>query len=144
MNEPTDQEHAVRAGLDRRAVLRRGAVLGGAVAWSTPIVQSLASPAFAAGSPLCETRVQDEDCVRIYDDTPDCCACVESHPELPLAEALALCATQGACVQIGVEVCGEEEEKPPPKSPPKSPPPSVNPPPGGEQVGVPTVIPAGS
>ena len=36
-------------GISRRDVLRRGAIVGGVV-WSVPIVQSLASPAFAAGS----------------------------------------------------------------------------------------------
>jgi hypothetical protein len=139
MDEPRAGEEPVRTQPDRRAVLRRGAVLGAALAWSTPAVQSLASPAFAAGSPLCETRVEVDDCTLVYEQSPDCCACVESHPELPLAEALALCARAGTCIQ-SLEVCGEEEEKPPPDNPP----PSVNPPPGGDQVDVPTVIPAGS
>ncbi len=38
-----------RSGISRRDVIRRGAIIGG-VAWSAPIVQSLTSPAFAAGS----------------------------------------------------------------------------------------------
>jgi hypothetical protein len=38
-----------RSGLTRRDVIRRGAVIGGVV-WAAPAVQSLASPAFAAGS----------------------------------------------------------------------------------------------
>ena len=129
------------AALNRRSVLRRGAVLGGALAWSTPVVQSLASPAFAAGSPLCQVQVEVDDCTLTYEDRPDCCACVESHPELSLAEALALCAREGRCLKT-LEVCGEEEGKPPPKSPPPGQPPP--PPPGGEQASVPTVIPAGS
>ncbi len=37
-------------GLDRRTVLRRGAILGGAMVWTVPTVQSLAGPAFAIGT----------------------------------------------------------------------------------------------
>ena len=37
-------------GLDRRSVLRRGAILGGAMVWTVPTVQSLAGPAFATGT----------------------------------------------------------------------------------------------
>ena len=39
-------------GLDRRTMLKRSAVVGGALVWTTPVVQSLASPAFAATSPI--------------------------------------------------------------------------------------------
>ena len=39
-------------GFDRRTLLKRGAVVGGAAMWATPVVQSLAAPAWAAGSPL--------------------------------------------------------------------------------------------
>ncbi len=49
-----DQEHVdgpLESGLDRRTLLRRSAVVGGALVWATPVVQSIASPAFAAGSP---------------------------------------------------------------------------------------------
>jgi hypothetical protein len=41
MDEETNE------GLGRRDLLKRGAVLGGAVIWTTPVVQSLATPAFA-------------------------------------------------------------------------------------------------
>lgn len=34
-------------GISRRELLRRGMILGGAVAWTTPALQSLAPPAFA-------------------------------------------------------------------------------------------------
>jgi hypothetical protein len=37
-------------GLGRRDLLKRGAMVGGAVLWTTPIVQSLASPAFAVAT----------------------------------------------------------------------------------------------
>jgi len=42
-------EETPRTGLSRRELIRRGAIVGGA-AWSVPVIQSLASPAFAAGS----------------------------------------------------------------------------------------------
>ena len=37
--------------LSRRSVIKRAAVVGAATAWATPTVQSIASPAFATGSP---------------------------------------------------------------------------------------------
>lgn len=40
-----------RGDLDRRTLMRRAAVLGAATAWAAPTVQSIAGPAFAAGSP---------------------------------------------------------------------------------------------
>jgi hypothetical protein len=39
------------AGMDRRQLLRRGALLGGALAWTAPVVQSISPAAFADGSP---------------------------------------------------------------------------------------------
>ena len=132
--------------LDRRTMLRRAAVTGGALIWAAPVVQTLASPAFAAGSPLCETRVETDDCVITYVDSEDCCECLEDNASLPLAEALALCASQGICEEQ-LRVCGKEEEPPPDEPPPNQPPPN-QPPPGGAQGGdddvdVPTVVPAG-
>jgi hypothetical protein len=38
------------SGLSRRDMLRRSALVGGTMVWMTPAVQSLASPAFAAGT----------------------------------------------------------------------------------------------
>jgi hypothetical protein len=40
------------AGMDRRQLLRRGALLGGALAWTAPVVQSISPAAFADGSPI--------------------------------------------------------------------------------------------
>ena len=40
------QDQSPEGGLDRRSLLRRGALLGGAIVWTTPVVQSLATPAF--------------------------------------------------------------------------------------------------
>lgn len=138
--------HLERADVDRRTLLKRGAVLGAAVAWTAPTVQTLTSPAFAAGSPLCNTTVVVDDCELVYPESPECCECVEaamagglSHPQ-----ALAQCAQQGACGQPP-DVCGEQDHQPPPNPNPN--PPSVageqGTSPKGGQVPVPTVIPAG-
>jgi hypothetical protein len=40
------------AGFDRRSLIKRGAIVGGALVWTTPIVQSIATPAFADTSPV--------------------------------------------------------------------------------------------
>lgn len=39
-------------GISRRTLLRRGALVGGAMVWSAPVVYSLATPASGAGTPL--------------------------------------------------------------------------------------------
>jgi len=39
-------------GFDRRSLMKRAAIVGAATAWATPTVQSIAAPAFAAGSPV--------------------------------------------------------------------------------------------
>jgi hypothetical protein len=44
-----DQLIEESAGLSRRTLLRRSAVVGGALVWAAPAVQTLAKPAFAAG-----------------------------------------------------------------------------------------------
>ena len=47
-----------RDGLNRRDVIKKGAMVGGALVWTTPVVQSLAGPALAAqGSLAPETCV---------------------------------------------------------------------------------------
>ena len=72
-----------RDGMNRRDVLRRGAMVGGALVWTAPAVQSLAGPALAAqGSvapELCGfVLILDPDngpagCVRISATTVACC-----------------------------------------------------------------------
>lgn len=47
-------EHDAGARPTRRDVLRRSALVGGALAWTVPGVQTLAAPAFASGSPAGE------------------------------------------------------------------------------------------
>jgi hypothetical protein len=43
-------------GISRRTLLRRGAVVGGALVWTPPVVITLASPAAGAGTPVDEPR----------------------------------------------------------------------------------------
>lgn len=38
-------------GLSRRSLMKRGAIVGGALVWAAPMVQTIARPAFAATSP---------------------------------------------------------------------------------------------
>lgn len=57
----------VSQGITRRDLLRRGAVLGGAVVWTTPVVQTLGmGRAFASTASPVETRISfiamDVDC----------------------------------------------------------------------------------
>ena len=47
-------------GLSRRALIRRGAIIGGVV-WAAPVVQSMTSPAFAAGS-----QVHHDPCTAMF------------------------------------------------------------------------------
>lgn len=129
-----ESDHGTAGQVDRRTVLRRAAVTGGALVWTAPVVQSLASPAFAAGSPLCDVRVDTGDCVITYQDSPDCCACIESHSDLSLPDAVAACAADGVCAEL-TRVCGEQDrDHPPPERHPDRQPASTD---------VPTVIPAG-
>lgn len=103
-------------GLDRRAVLRRGAVLGGALVWTTPAVQTIAGPAFAAGTPRCSTRLQGEvryrngtsQCVEVvYDPTETCCSCISGRTRQgkALPVAIGLCADAGQCIQQSTSSC---------------------------------------
>jgi hypothetical protein len=76
-------------GLDRREFLRRSAIVGGTVAWMTPVIQSLAPPAFAhvtspngcgcceclAGNSFenkCETEAELKGCTTTPQTVEDC------------------------------------------------------------------------
>jgi hypothetical protein len=53
-----DDELSADGGLSRRQVIKRGAVVGGAVMWAAPVVQSFTSPAGAqVTTPLCDCTV---------------------------------------------------------------------------------------
>lgn len=47
------------ADVSRRSVLKKAAV-GGAVVWAAPVITSLSSPAFAAGSEACDSSTCTE------------------------------------------------------------------------------------
>lgn len=50
MTSPTEPQ-----GMRRRSVLKRSALIGGTVVWTTPLVQSIAAPALAeTGSPIAD------------------------------------------------------------------------------------------
>jgi hypothetical protein len=79
----TDTENG--GGFSRRDMLKRSAVVGGAVLWTTPVVQSLASPAFAAGTGCKLVLLLDPDgnsatdpCFILAEGeaSPTCCECL--------------------------------------------------------------------
>lgn len=41
-----------RLGISRRTLLKRGALVGGTLAWSIPVVHTLSTPSASAGTPL--------------------------------------------------------------------------------------------
>ncbi len=79
MESPPDTTEQ-SSGIDRRSVLRRGAILGGALAWTVPAVQTIAGPAFAAGTPCLGSFIYNDGkghCFRVtYHQTKTCCDCV--------------------------------------------------------------------
>jgi hypothetical protein len=72
-------------GMNRRDLLRRGAVIGGTLAWSAPAIQAIAKPAFAGvPSPQCIVGVRtfddDGQCVETrYPEAEDCCDCIDEQ-----------------------------------------------------------------
>lgn len=50
---PEDAQQPEAAGFNRRALLQRTAIVGGAMVWTLPIVQSVGSKAFAAAGSRC-------------------------------------------------------------------------------------------
>ena len=99
--DPTEYNEEGAGGLDRRSVLRRGAVLGGAMVWTVPAVQTIAGPAFAAGSPPCcakvATNVNGVCELLTFKEDADCCTCIGEASGVPLAIAVIGCAITGRC-----------------------------------------------
>lgn len=67
-----------QGGLDRRQLLRRGAIVGGTLVWAAPTVQAFAKPAFAqTGSPPPDSTGKDLSyvvvCYRRDGSTERCC-----------------------------------------------------------------------
>lgn len=78
MDSPETEDE--QTGMNRRDLLRRGAILGGALAWTVPAVQTLSGAAFAAGSP-CIGRFEYRDtrgnCFFVqYNPSNTCCDCI--------------------------------------------------------------------
>lgn len=58
MTTPDHEPGTATPGVSRRDALKRGAVLGGALVWATPVVQSVTHPAFAqTGTPAPDDEV---------------------------------------------------------------------------------------
>ncbi len=99
------------AGMDRRTLIKRGAVVGGSLVWATPVVQSITRPAFAAESPAgCSARVELAttlngkttcSCTNFPVQPLSCCECIEAKLSLfggNAALATIVCfSTPGAC-----------------------------------------------
>ena len=64
-------------GMDRREFLRRSAIVGGTVAWMTPVIQSLAPPAYAHSvSPATNCCCQ---CIKTSDGSHTKCSILGEH-----------------------------------------------------------------
>jgi hypothetical protein len=97
-----DQE---RTGMDRRDVLRRSAILGGAMVWTVPAVQSIAGAAFAAGTPLCSASASgtfNGVCQKVqFDPTKTCCDCLNANSGAGPFLAVLICGIGGQCQVTG-------------------------------------------
>jgi hypothetical protein len=51
-DERTDEHLRRRYGISRRELLRRGAIVGGTLVWTIPVISSISRAGQAAGSPL--------------------------------------------------------------------------------------------
>ena len=80
------------SGITRREALRRGALLGGALAWATPVVQVMGmKPAFAqTASPGCQLRLSFNpgDTVFCVNGPDELCECIVSKDPDTGGEAL--------------------------------------------------------
>lgn len=93
-------------GLDRRKVLQRGAILGGALVWTVPAVQTLSGAAFAAGSPLCDATLTISGgpppfCFKVeFVEDATCCNCITTltGQGVDPGAAVVACVAQNACV----------------------------------------------
>ena len=105
------------AGLDRRTLIKRGAVVGGTLVWATPVVQSITRPAFAAVSAAgCSARVEVErtlngvtscTCTAFASQPPTCCECIDAVVAQTgnAAFATIVCFGSGACLVTSPSPC---------------------------------------
>lgn len=90
------RDDASGRGLTRRELIRKGAIVGGTLAWATPVVQSLAPAANAAHgryAACCQCKPQSPTIGR---------ACAEDH--ITAEECAALC---GGAENVEVYVVGD-------------------------------------
>jgi hypothetical protein len=80
-------------GLTRREALKEGALLGGALIWTTPAVQAIGIlPAQAQEvSPFCEIRITFAGGEICFRTTPDVCACIAECGPTPTGDCVAAC-----------------------------------------------------
>lgn len=52
MEAPERSSVDASLGISRRTLLKRGAIVGGSLAWTVPVVHTLATPSASAGTPL--------------------------------------------------------------------------------------------
>lgn len=113
---PTLGDDPGSGGLDRRAVLRRGAILGGALVWTVPAVQTLAGPAFAAGTGCAaKLTLETKDaqgntvvCATVtFQESDACCDCINGiiNGGGNALTATILCTVSGACVPDSFGTC---------------------------------------
>ncbi|HVE63892.1 MAG TPA: hypothetical protein VNB94_08845 [Mycobacteriales bacterium] len=80
-----DESFTSNLGISRRTLIKRGAVVGGGLVWAAPMVQTLATPAFAQGSPACRPSIELTNnqgaCTRtsFNNQRPECCDCIAAR-----------------------------------------------------------------
>lgn len=103
-------------GLNRRDVLKRGAAVGGALVWTVPVVQSLASPAFAAGSSAGDScsftltvtvfdgngNPTGSTCRKVSSSSSDCCAALIAALNSGI-NGIRQALGSAACLNVGTE-----------------------------------------
>lgn len=87
-----EQDFESNLGISRRTLIKRTAVVGAGVAWATPVVQSLAGPAFAQqGTPQCVFEVivrLGNECFKVGIATAPqaCCDCLGAGNPVPICD----------------------------------------------------------
>ena len=88
--EPSPSRVKHRLGMSRRDLLRRGAVVGGTLLWTVPVIKTISSAHPSTGSPVfgcCECRngkagkkkCEPRDHVRCYNNGSSCSNCTQSE-----------------------------------------------------------------
>lgn len=93
------------SGMTRRDLMKRGAVVGGALLWVAPAIQTYGSKAFAQDNgyacDACIAATMGGNTLHItLVPTQVCCDCIDGFPGNPLAAVLH-CAATGECDVTG-------------------------------------------